>query len=447
MSLTLPRALRRSSLVAVVALLSALLTIVDAPAAPAAPTNLTSAAAAAAPTDPVYHAVSGGSRVNVAGAVRSDLTAASSLRVETAPRQVENKTADVDVLDGLIEAEAVQSDNRTTNVPALLGGGIQVSSKARIAGLSLLNGLITAQAIETTATATINDAGEVKRSGSTRLIGVKIGDKRIPINVPKNTGIVIPGVVSVVVNRVRGQLGGDALIKSEATGLFITLLKPQAGLSAGASIELTPTMARILLPVPIDGEPAFGYAYSTRVGVHVGDAVKVRSAPTAVIICPAGGTNGADLTNGTARVLLPGVAKANALANTANATVTDAETDATMTAKIGAVDLLNGLITLDAVVASAHVNQVGSNAPTKRATSKVLGLSIGGKEIPVKVRKNTVVEVPGLVKVIINEQTNLPFPYNGIAVRALHIIALPGAPEDIAGIDIEVGVAGVWVNR
>lgn len=439
--LKLPRALRRASLGAVVALLLALITIVEAPATPAAPTALPAAAAA---TDPVYHAVSGGSRVNVAGVVRSELTAASSLRVETAPRKVENQTADINVLKGLIKADAVISENKTTNV---LGGGIQVTSFARIANVELLNGLITAQAIETKATATINAAGEVRRSGGTRLIGVKIGDQRIPINVAKNTGIVIPGVIKVVVNEVRGQLGGDALIKSQATGLHITLLKPRDGLSAGASIELTPTMARILLPVPIDGEPAFGYAYSSRVGVHVGDALDVRSAPTAVVICPAGGTNGVDLTNATARVLLPGVAKVNGLANTANATVTDAETDATMTAKIGAVDLLNGLITLDAVTATARVRQVGSNPPTKHASAKILGLSIGGDEIPVGVDPNTEIKIPGLVRVIINEQTDLPFPYNGIAVRALHVIALPGAPDDIAGLDVEVGVAGVWVNR
>jgi|GEM_PF-6442056 len=441
MTLMLPRALRRAATGAVTALLLALLAVVEAPVSPAAHAALPAAPAA---TDPVYHAVSGGSRVYVAGVVRSDLTAASSLRVETAPRMTENKTLNVNVLKGVVKADTVTSRQRTT---ALLGGGIQVSSEARIAGVSLFNGLITARAIETKATATINSAGDVRRSGGTRLLGVKIGDQRIPLTVAKNTGIVIPGVLRVVLNEVRGQVGGDALIKSQATGLRITLLEARNGLSAGASIELTPTLARILLPVPIDGEPAFGYAYSTRVGVHVGDAVDVRSAPTAVVICPAGGTNGVDITNGTARVLLPGVLKANALANSANATVTSDETDATMTAKIGAVDLLNGLITLDAVTSTARVRQVGSNPPTKQASSKILGLSIGGDEIPVNVAPNTVVEVPGLVKVIINEQTDLPFPYNGIAVRALHVIALPGAPEDIAGIDIEVAVAGVWVNR
>jgi hypothetical protein len=109
--------------------------------------------------------------------------------------------------------------------------------------------------------------------------------------------------------------------------------------------------------------------------------------------------------------------------------------------------VLNGLITLNAVNATAHVRKVGSSQPTKDATATILGLKIAGKAIPIGVEPNTVIEVPGLVKVIINEQTNLPFPYDGIAVRALHIIALPGAPEDIAGVDIEVGVAGAWVLR
>ena len=438
MSLTLPRALRRGILGVVTALLAALLTVVDVGGL----TTSVARAAAPAGTEPVYHAVSGGTRVNVAGVVKSDLTAASSLRVETAPRAVENKTANVDVLNGVAHVEAVQSRNSTRKVL----GGIEVSSYARIAGVSLLNGLIKADAIETTATATIRN-GEVSRAGRTKFIGVKIGDQKIPLNVPKNTGITIPGVLSVVVNDVRGQVGGDALIKSQATGLRIVLLKPQAGLSAGASIELTPTMARILIPEPIDGAPAFGYAYSTQVGVHVGDALKIRSAPTAVVICPAGGTNGVELDNSTAKVLLPGVVKANVLSNTANATVTSDLTDATMSARIGAVNLLNGLIKLSAVTAEAHVVKSGTDPTVKEATAKIVGLTIAGKSIPIGVEPNTTIEVPGLVKVVINEQTDLPFPYDGIAVRALHIQALPGAPNDIAGIDIEVGVAGAWVLR
>ena len=123
MSLTLPRALRRTILGVVTALLAALITVVDFG-------GLTTAAHAADPTEPVYHAVSGGSRINVAGVVQSDLTAASSLRVETAPRKVENATAKVDLLNGVAHIEGVQSRNQTKNV----FGGIEVSSWARIAG-------------------------------------------------------------------------------------------------------------------------------------------------------------------------------------------------------------------------------------------------------------------------------------------------------------------------
>jgi hypothetical protein len=392
----------------------------------------------------VFHAVSGGTRVNVAGAVRSELTAASSMRVQKAPRHVENKTADVNLLHGLIKAEAVSTYEQTTK---RLGGGVTVTSEAKLADVRLLDGAITVKAIETKATASIDASGHVSRKGGTRLVGLRIRDKHVPLVVPKNFGIKIPGVATVVLNEVQGQLGGDALIKSAATGIHITLLQPRDKLSAGASIEVTPTKARILLPTPIDGEPAFGFAYSSRVTVHAGDAVNVMSAPTGVVICPAGGTNGVDLTNATARVRVPGVADVKGLANTADAVVTNSLTDATMTAQIGAVNLLGGAITLDAITAKSRVIQHGSHAPTKRAHAEIVNLVIDGNPVPVGVDPNTVIEIPGLVKVIINEQTRLPFPYNGRAVRALHVIALPGAPDDIAGIDIEIGVAAAWVNR
>lgn len=411
-----------------------------AQAAPAAPTR----AAAAASTDPVFHAVSGGTRINVAGAVRSELTAASSMRVQHAPRHTENKTAGVNLLNGIVKAGAVSTYERTTK---RLGGGVTVTSEAKIADVSLLDGAITVRAIETKATATIDANGEVSRKGGTKLVGLRVRDQHVPLVVPKNFGITIPGVASVVLNQVQGQLGGDALIKSQATGIHIVLLQPRDHLSAGANIEVTPTKARILLPTPIDGEPAFGFAYSSRVSVRAGDEANVVSAPTGVVICPAGGTNGVDLTNSTARVRLPGVADVKGLANTADAVVTSAKTDATMTAQIGAVNLLDGAITLDAVTAWSRVVQRGSHQPVKSGNAEIVNLVIGGNPVPVGVDPNTVIRIPGLVKVIVNEQKRLPFPYNGRAVRALHVIALPGAPDDIAGIDIELGVAAAWVNR
>ncbi|PWN04693.1 hypothetical protein DJ010_03475 [Nocardioides silvaticus] len=437
MSLRLPRALRTGILGLVTALIAALLTF----AGFVGPTPA-HAAAAPATSDPVYHAVSGGSRIQVAGAVQSGLTAASSLRVENAPRTVDNKTADANVLKGVLEAEAIQTRNSTKKVL----GGVEVTSYSRIAGVSLLDGLITAKAIETTATATIR-GDDVSRKGRTKFVGVKVGDTNIPLNVPKNTGITIPGVIKVVVNEVRGQIGGDALIKSQATGLRITLLESRDGLRQGASIELTPTMARILLPVPIDGEPAFGYAYSSRVAAHVGDEVNVMSAPTSIVICPAGGTSGVPLENAAARAVLPGIVQARGLGNYADATVTSRKTVAKMQAKIGAVDLLGGLITLDAVTSTARVVKVKGKKTRKTGNAKIVGLTIAGNPVDISVRKNTVIKVPGLVKVVINEHTPLKRrPYDGLAVRALHVIALPDAPEDIAGIDIELGVAAAWVR-
>lgn len=396
------------------------------------------------PTEPVFASASGATRINVGGAVRSELTAASSLRTTESGRKTDNKTANLNVLNGLIRATAATSSQKTTN---RLGGGIRITSEAEISNVNLFDGLIMVDAIKTTAYAQMDSAGNVSRGGFTNLVGVHIKDQKIPVDVPKNFAITIPGVAKVVLNEVKGQMGGDMLIKSVATGIHITLLAPKDDLSVGASIEVTPANAKILLPTPLDGIPAYGFAYSSRVRVHVGDAVNLLSAPLGLMVCPAGGTNGVDLTNSTARVRLPGLVDVQGLSNTANATVTDTETVETMTSRTGAVNLLNGAIKLDAIEAFSHVEKRGEDPTVNTAGSQILGLVINGNPVPVNVAPNTVIEIPGLVRVTINEQYEPPYTYDGILVRALHVEALPDAPDNIAGIDIELGVAAAWVLK
>jgi hypothetical protein len=416
------------------ALFTSLFTIVNV--GPLAP-----AANAADPTDPVFHGASGGSRITVAGVVRSELTGASSLRVTEPGRSSENGIAGVNLLNGVLTATGITTRQKTTRP---LGGGTMISSEAKIAGVSILGGAITVDAIETRATATL-DADGVKRTGGTKFVDIRVRDNDLPINIPKNLAITIPGLAKVVLNEVKGQVGGDALIKSQATGIKITLLSSYGQLDRGATIEVTPTSAKILLPTPIDGDPIFGAAYSTRTQIKVGDTVKLNAGPTSAMIMPAGGTNGVELTNATGRLNLPGLVRANVLSGSAQGTVTSEESDGTMTGRVADVSLLGGAITVDAVTATTHITKVDGSPPTATGGSRLVGLNINGRTFPVSVAPNTVVEIPGLVKVIINEQIRQTTPFNGIAVRALHVIALPDAPRDIVGLDLEVGVAAIWV--
>lgn len=436
MTLMLPRAPRRGIAGVVVALLVSLLAVIDAG-------PLASPARAADPTDPVFQSVSGGTRINVAGTVYSELTGASSLRVTRPGRSASNKIADVNVLDGLITAEAVSTRQRTTRS---LTGATSIISEAKITGVGLLGGAITVDAIDTQATATLN-GNEVKRTGRTKLVNLYVQDNDLPIAVPKNTAVTIPGIAKVVLNEVKGQVGGDALIKSVATGIKITLLNDYGQLGKGATIEITPAKAQILLPVPIDGDPLFGAAYSTRTRIQVGETLKLNAGPTSAMIMPAGGTNGLELETATARLNLPGLAKARVLSGTAQGVVTPAESDGEMIGRVADVDLLGGLISVDAVVGKARLNKQDGSPPSVEAVSRLVGLTINGETYPIQAEPNTVVEIPGLVKVIINEQIRQTFPFNGIAVRALHVIALPGAPDDLVGLDMELGVAAIWVNN
>ena len=76
----------------------------------------------------------------------------------------------------------------------------------------------------------------IAHTGGTKFVGIHVQDNHVPLNVPRNLTLTIPGLAKVVLNKVTGQLGGDALIKSIAAGIHITLLQPYGGLNAGASI-------------------------------------------------------------------------------------------------------------------------------------------------------------------------------------------------------------------
>lgn len=392
----------------------------------------------------VYNAVSGGSRVMVRGVVKSDLTAPSYLHTRDAGKRVENSTAAVNVLNGLITATGVSTYQRTTRS---LTGATTVTSEAKIANVSLFDGAITADAIETKATATINAAGDkLTRTGGTKFVNLHVRDNDLPVTVGKNTTVTIPGLAKVVLNEVKGQMGGDALIKSIATGIRVTLLTSSHGLDSGASIEITPTLAKIVLPVPIDGVPLFGGATAVRGKIQVGDAVKLRVGPVAAMVMPPGGTNGIKINNSVAKVRVPGLVTAFAAEGGAQGTVTSAESEGRMTGRVSDISLLDGAIVANALTGTAYLDVSDGNAPTVRGSSELLGLTINGKHYPVSVPPNTVVEIPHLVKVIINEQTRTTFPFNGIGVRALRVIALPDAPDDIKGLDLEIGVAAIWIN-
>jgi len=113
--------------------------------------------------------------------------------------------------------------------------------------------------------------------------------------------------------------------------------------------------------------------------------------------------------------------------------------------KIAGINLLNGAIKVDAITSTSYADADASTSGVVSldggTTTNFVNLSIGGKSYPVNVPANTTVEIPGLVKVVINE-THVDKSLPGKTVRtmgtALHLTLLKAQGNAPAGAEIKL---------
>lgn len=367
------------------------------------------APAHAAPTW-FYTAWTGATYVNVLNStVSSDLTAQSAVS-GTGDRTSSNSTAAVDV-SKLVSVGAAQSTTSATNN----GGSVTMKSWARTAGVKLLDGLITADALETTTTTVGNaDGTAAAPTSDSKLLGLKITGVNVPINIPKNWVVTIPGVAVISANYSL-QTNEKGLYGTRAWALTVQLLKARDGYQAGVTIGINP-IAQYLQ----QGDPeavsatVSGYSYSSRVQADVGDGVKVVSNPTALLTVPLSTSDGETRQNSTASASVPGLLTLGALKST-NVSNRDDQGNANVTAtnQTAGLNLLGGLIKADAIQVSA-TGRYQYNAQTQKFdyTSEMkmttVNLVIAGQAIPINVSPNTKIDIAGLGAVELNRQEVVP---------------------------------------
>jgi len=383
--------------------------------------------------DPLYKyfASVGGTKVNALGTtIRSDLTSASSLDGFAFPASSANSLAHVDV-PGLLDVGAVESLAEATSA----GGTDQIAGTARTAGISLLDGLITADAVTTRAVAT--QTGTTFAGGSdTTLVNLKIAGADIPIEVGRNFGVTIPGVASVIINESRVNTSGPG-IQVIGSAIKVTLLDGLAGAPLGTDIVVNPTTVGFALVDPSSVTPVSGFAYGTKVVARALGLVNVNSGPTALTSVPPGGTGGRTITNATAAADIPNVLSVGAVESTSYATSVPVTADVVNAHNVARVNVLNGLVTAAAVRVSARAQKLGPGPTVKTASSEVVDLRVAGIPLRLSTAPNTKFSLAGIVTITINEQATTA---NGITVVGLHVVSgfLLGG---LAGIDVQVAVA------
>ena len=390
---------------------------------------LVPASAEAATTVRAYGGTAYGSTAKFGTSVNSGRTANTPLCTTKAPVANTNDTAEVN-LEGLGTIGAT-----TTKVESKRSGSTQSSTATTtVAGVELLGSQVTADAITVVAKSIFRN-GAYERQGSTTFVGLRVAGVLVPDQTPAaNTELNIPLVGRVILNQ---QSTSDAFRNhvQTVTGLRVIVTADVPLIGAGQAqigyAEATlhsPTLAR-----------AYGNAYATK--VQAGDLLS--SGPTAIVYLPCGGTAGATRTSNIAGIELPPVLGIGAAQTAGKSVENGTSTNATTTARIADLDLLDGVVTADAIFAKASVTRTGSKLTRSSAGTTIADLRINGTSVPVPTGTNRQVPVPGVGTLFVNRAISTS---TGLQVYALQLQLTTGSGPLASGTVINIGAANAGVD-
>lgn len=387
-------------------------------------------AGAGASTQLAYFAYAGGSQVRALNqTIVSDLSAQSAISTFAPGVTSTNTTASVTVT-GLLSTNDIATSAASKHTDT----ADQAIAKSQIGNVSLLNGAISLQAVTTIGQATLT-GDTPDGSVSTQFVGLHIAGATLPVNIPKNFNVTIPGVAAVMLNAQRVQTG-PRVVAAMGAGMIVTLLKPVGQNDAGTTISLSPVYARVGdVDYENTGHTSYGNAYGSQVTANVGDLVGIHSDPTALVSVTPGKTN----TSSVAAINLSSVLQLGAITDTATGEQTTARGYSDLDSKIAGLNLFNGAITADAIQSHATVNAPTNQPIAVSGFSKLVNLKIGGSPIAVDVAPNTKVNVLNFAIVTLNQQF---VSSNQIVVRAIDIKITTDSFGLKAGTEIQLAVAG-----
>jgi hypothetical protein len=396
---------------------------------------LTGPAANAAPR---YNYVgwSGGTLIHAVGStLSSDLTAQSYVAGITVPKSAHNNVAAVEVGD-IARTGEVETSERVFGHE----DGVRLISKARTANVRLLGGLITADDVSTKNVTTASPTEGMSTTARTRYVNLHISGVDLPVDIPKNYKVQIPGIATIIINGQEKERH-DGILTSHGYGLKIVLLSAFQDAGVKSVIILNPTFAGLAKPVPIDAPRLAGWAFGTRVHTSATSEVQIDSGKTANISCPPGGTSDATISNSTAAARVPRILFTGAVFSTARGLTTANYGEVTTTNEITKVSLLGGLVTADAIKVKAHATRI-DNAFKGNLKMNFANLVIAGNEIPIDVSPNTTIKIGDLAKVIINKQVKST---QIVGITGIYIKLLKPRGDAPAGALIEIGQAVAWI--
>ena len=306
----------------------------------------------------------------------------------------------VDSLDAgeVLRAGALRSTvfTRKTSTSA------QVRNTSTVSGLNLLDGLITADAVKAVANTTA-DARRIRSSAAgSSFVDLRVDGRRVA-DVSPNTRIDLPGLGYVILKNV--VPGGNGRSLGKVTVEMITVVVTREndfGLPVGARIVVAHAYSGFSRNQPevIVG----GQAYAATANAAVGDSLQNRIGKAAFVVIGCEGTGGKVRTNNVQALSVGDVLSIGTGRTTAFGGRRDSGTVARTTATVQDLRLLGGLIRADAVKAVAQDTFRNGRRTSSTQGTEFARLRVAGLPVPVDVRPNTRLDLPGIGYVVVNEQ-------------------------------------------
>ena len=311
---------------------------------------------------------------------------------------------------------------------------------SKLAGVSLLGGLVQAGAIQGVARIRATDAKFSTSYGGSHFSRLKIAGHAVPEKTPPNTVIPIPGVGNATIFSVTKTGDGTTTEAIDVVAVLITVTQSNSfGFPVGATIAL--------------GHASAGYNRTPTNHVVAGNAYVANTTVQALNLLPqfgdlgysgigdCAGTGGITHTNHVAALSVGGLTL-GAATTTVNGRTNQHSGRAQTTANIAGVSLL-GLIGASAITSEATETAIGQHVSYSTAGTTFAGLTVNGITLPTNVGPNTSELLPLLGYVIVNEQQ---VPAHGqpgqLTVNALHIyITTPNLFSIPVGTEIIIGHA------
>jgi hypothetical protein len=349
------------------------------------------------------------------------------------PLTASSSAAGVNVL-GLISGGAVNtsvSDNAQ-----------QAQAQSNTASISLLGGLISAQAINAISTTTMDNNGnfQVSAAGSNFNHLVVLGHVYNG-NVPANTRINLPLLGYVVLNEQSSNMSSsNATMTVNMIHVYITvgnLLGLQVGTQVVVS-NATSGMYNEAGPGIIAGD-----SYGTQV---IGSLLA--SSPTAPEVLPCAGTANNVVTNTQVGLNLPTILTTGTLVDTVQSEEAPTFDSGENTSTITGLNLLSGLVTASVMrgQVDAYVDQ--DRNITLNGQDSLLGISVAGHpEITDDVPANTAIPLAGLGTLYLKRIIYFYYPNYGVETRSVELVVnqinIYGLP---LGLDVIVGDAMITAS-